>query len=184
MLYVKILTMKAFLQKLNQKYPRLMEIARFIIVGGLATVIDFAISGIFWYFTNREIYPKFYNILWGAIGEPSTWSTVVGTALGFGISLIVNYLLSLLFVFEEKGDGKTVKGAVLFLIFSLIGLGIHILGMYLLFDLAGLNEWLIKITLTIVVLVFNYVTRKVFIFNDKNNPKLNQTETQEEETND
>ena len=160
--------MKALIQKLNQKYPKLMEIVRFIIVGGLATVIDFAISGIFWYFTNKEIYPKFYNILFGATGTPSTWSTVVGTALGFGISLIVNYLLSLLFVFEEKGEGKTFKGATLFLIFSLIGLGIHMLGMYLLFDLAGLNEWLIKIVLTIVVLVFNYVTRKLFIFNDKN----------------
>ncbi len=181
--YVKILSMKNLLFKLNKKYPRLMEIARFIIVGGLATVIDFAISGIFWYFTNREIYPHFYNIIWGATGEPSTWSTVVGTALGFGISLIVNYLLSLLFVFEEKGDGKSIKGALLFLIFSLIGLGIHMLGMYLLFDLAKLNEWLIKISLTIVVLVFNYVTRKLFIFNDKKTKSETDTNNLTEEKN-
>ena len=149
--------MKQFLHKLNQKYPKLMEIVRFIIVGGIATLIDFIITGVFWYFTNREIYPKFYNILFGKIGEPSTWSTVVGTALGFGISLIFNYLLSLLFVFEEKGDGKSAKGFILFLIFSLIGLGIQSLGMYLLYDLAGFNEWIIKIILTLVVLVFNYI---------------------------
>ena len=167
--------MKQFLHKLNQKYPKLMEIVRFIIVGGIATLIDFIITGVFWYFTNREIYPKFYNILFGKIGEPSTWSTVVGTALGFGISLIFNYLLSLLFVFEEKGDGKSDKGFILFLIFSLIGLGIQSLGMYLLYDLAGFNEWIIKIILTLVVLVFNYITRKLFIFNNK---------TQKENTND
>lgn len=167
--------MKQFLHKLNQKYPKLMEIVRFIIVGGIATLIDFIITGVFWYFTNREIYPKFYNILFGKIGEPSTWSTVVGTALGFGISLIFNYLLSLLFVFEEKGDGKSAKGFILFLIFSLIGLGIQSLGMYLLYDLAGFNEWIIKIILTLVVLVFNYITRKLFIFNNK---------TQKENTND
>lgn len=167
--------MKQLLKNLNQKYPRLMEIARFIIVGGLATVIDFLITGIFWYFTNKEIYPKFFNIFFGKKGEPSTWSTVVGTALGFSISLVFNYLLSLLFVFEEKGEGKSAKGFVLFVLFSLIGLGIQTLGMYLLYDLAGFNEWAIKIVLTLVVLIFNYVTRKLFIFKDKD--KNNQKET-------
>jgi len=162
--------MKKLINKLNNKYPKLMEICRFIIVGGIATVIDFFISGIFWYFTNRSIYPHFYNIFWGATGEPSTWSTVVGTALGFSISLVFNYILSLLFVFEEKGEGKTVKGATLFVLLSLVGLIIHMVGMYLLYDLAKLNEWGIKIFLTLVVLIFNYLTRKFLIF--KNNDKI------------
>jgi len=94
----------------------------------------------------------------------------VGTALGFSISLVFNYILSLLFVFEEKGEGKTVKGATLFVLLSLVGLIIHMVGMYLLYDLAKLNEWGIKIFLTLVVLIFNYLTRKFLIF--KNNDKI------------
>ena len=36
--------------------------------------------------------------------------------------------------------------------------------MYLFSDVWGMNEWVAKIILTIVVLVYNYVSRKLLIF--------------------
>ena len=68
------------------------------------------------------------------------------------------------FVFNEKGKSKTVKGFVIFAVFSAIGLLIHEVGMYLFSDVWGMNEWVAKIILTIVVLVYNYVSRKLLIF--------------------
>ena len=103
----------------NKKHKKLCEILRFIIVGGIATVIDYIFMGITLYFFDPSLDPKFYNI-WIGGGEPSTIATVVGTGVGFCVSLIANYFLSILFVYEEKGSSKTVKGAILFAFLSII----------------------------------------------------------------
>ena len=42
--------------------------------------------------------------------------------------------------------------------------------MYLGYDLLHIDEWIVKIFLTAVVLVYNYLTRKFFIFRKKGNP--------------
>ena len=43
-------------------------------------------------------------------------AVVVGTAMGFCVSVIANYLLSVLFVYEEKGKSKTATGMILFVV--------------------------------------------------------------------
>jgi len=149
----------------NSKHKKLCEIIRFVIVGGIATVIDYFVMGIVLYLFDPSLYPKFYNI-WIGGGEPSTIATIVGTGAGFCVSLIANYLLSILFVYEEKGSSKTVKGAVMFAVFSAIGLLINMAGMWLGYDICGINEWITKILMTLIVLAYNYITRKLFIFND------------------
>ena len=143
---------------------RLSEILRFLIVGGLATVVDFFMMGVTLYLFDSSIYPHFYNIFFGATGEPTLTAKLVGTGVGFIFGLIANYLLSIFFVFNEKGKSKTVKGFVIFAVFSAIGLTLHEVGMYLFSDVWGMNEWVAKIILTIVVLVYNYVSRKLLIF--------------------
>ena len=148
----------------NEKHKKLCEIIRFVIVGGIATVIDYLVMGIVLYLFNPSLYPHFYNVWIGKIGEPTAIATVVGTGLGFCVSLVANYLLSVLFVYEEKGNSKTAKGVILFVVLSVIGLLINMLGMWIGFDLCHINEWVTKIIMTLLVLVYNYVTRKLFIF--------------------
>ena len=152
-----------FLKKWNEKHPLLMEIVRFCIVGGLATVVDMAVMGVVLYLFEPELYPHFYNV-WIGGGEPSTLATVVGTGAGFILGLFVNYFLSVLFVFEEKGKSKSVFGFTVFAVLSAIGLGIHLLGMYIGYDLLHINEWIVKIILTAVVMVYNYVSKKLLLF--------------------
>lgn len=139
------------------------EIMRFVLVGGLATVVDFLAMGITLYIFDPSLYPSFFNAFYGG-GTPSVLATCVGTGVGFLFGLLANYLLSIIFVFNEKGNSKSINGFLVFTFFSAIGLGIHLLGMYLLNGLAGINEWIVKIILTLVVLVYNYLTRKFFIF--------------------
>ena len=160
--------MRKLIQKLNTKYPRLSEIIRFLIVGGLATVIDFLAMGITLYCFEPNLYPHFYNV-WIGGGAPSTLATIIGTALGFIVGLIFNYIFSIIFVFQDKGNSKTTKGFIIFTLLSIGGLLIHIIGMYIGYNLMGINEWLLKIIFTIIVLIYNYITRKVIIFKPEEN---------------
>lgn len=153
----------AFIKKLNEKYPLFMEIVRFGVVGVLATVVDMAAMGVVLYLFEPSLYPHFYNVWYGG-GEPSTLATVIGTGTGFVLGLFVNYFLSVLFVFSEKGKSKSVYGFTVFAILSAIGLGIHLVGMYIGYDLLGINEWIVKIILTAIVMVYNYVSKKLLLF--------------------
>ena len=155
--------MKKLIQKFNNQHPRLAEIIRFLIVGGLATIIDFLAMGITLYCFNPDLYPHFYNV-WINGGNPSALATIIGSAIGFIAGLIFNYIFSIIFVFQEKGNSQTTKGFIIFTLLSLGGLFIHILGMYLGYNILGINEWVVKIFFTLVVLVYNYITRKVVIF--------------------
>lgn len=153
-----------------RKHKTLAEIARFVIVGGVATIIDFLCMSLFIYVFNLKAYN--YNLInvFFSKGNASAWSVVVGTGVGFTISLGFNYLLSILFVFQNNNKfARTAKGAVAFTVLALVGLGIHTLFMYIGYDLLHINEWIVKIFLTIVVMVFNYITRKKLIFKEHTN---------------
>ena len=145
------------------------EIFRFLITGGIATIIDFFVMSMFIFITCNELFLDFIDVFLHGKQLAPTYIVVIGTGLGFVISLIFNYILSCVFVFKNGKTAQNTKGFLIFTILSSIGLCIHLLGMFIGYDLLGINEWIIKIVLTFVVLVFNYVTRKKFVFKDVNN---------------
>lgn len=172
------------MKKFLENHPKLYEIIRFVLVGGLATIIDFLCMCLFIYIFNSSIYNNIIEVFISK-SQASSWSVVVGTGVGFVISLVVNYILSLLFVFKTGSqNARTTRGAILFLGLSLVALGIQTLLMYIGYDILGLNKWFLKVIITIITMVFNYVTRKKLIFVNKNNiEKLhnNSTNTEEKE---
>lgn len=172
-------------REFDSKHKTLCEVIRFIIIGGIATLIDWLVMGIVLYCFEPSLYPHFYNVWIGKIGEPKTIATVLGTGIGFLVSLFFNYLLSVIFVYEDKGNSKSAKGKILFVILSTIGLGINMLGMWFGRDVCHMNEWITKVIMTIIVLIYNYLTRKKFIFKkeETENKSIEQTtENQTEET--
>ena len=148
------------------------EIFRFLIVGATATLVDYAVFYLFrqWILPERLIEGGFWNIC----------SLVIATAMGFGVGLTVNWLLSVKFVFRavrDKEEAKSKKSFFIFATIGLIGLGITELGVVLLVHifpeitlfgttrfLLPWDEWLAKMIMTCIVLVFNYVGRKLFVF--------------------
>lgn len=160
-----------------KSHETLAEILRFVIVGGFATVIDFLTMGFTELCIEREKYESILNVFFDC-PKLKTSTVVIGTACGFIAGVIFNYILSIVFVFSTKGDGKSAKGFLKFVSLNLIGLGIHVGGMYLLYNLAHLNQWVVKIALTLLVLSYNYITRKVFIFREKGK-KISATEQSE-----
>lgn len=140
------------------------EFARFFFVGCLTTLLDMFIMGVILYLFDSSLYPKFYNVWFGQAGEPSTTATVIGTGVGFMLGIIASYLLSIFYVYKDKGNSRTLKGAVLFFALAIGGMALNMAGMWLGYDIIGINEWVTKIVMTLITLFYNYYTRKIFIF--------------------
>ena len=104
------------------------------------------------------------------VGGHSTSGLIVtlASALGFVVGLIFNYVFSYKFVYKGNNEfARTKKGFGIFTILSLIGLTIQTLGVFIGYSLFHFNEWIVKIVFVFIVLIFNYITRKCFIFQNK-----------------
>uniref|UniRef100_UPI002F4043BE GtrA family protein n=1 Tax=Lachnoclostridium phocaeense TaxID=1871021 RepID=UPI002F4043BE len=87
---------------------------------------------------------------------------LISSGISFTVSVIVNYILSLTFVFETK-KGNRIKEFVIFIILSVIGLGINQALMWFCVDILGIFYMISKIGATAVVMVYNFITRKLIL---------------------
>ena len=92
---------------------------------------------------------------------------LVSSGISFTVSVFVNYILSITFVFETDKDKNKLKEFVVFVFLSVIGLGINEACMWLAVEAAGIYYMISKIGATAVVMVYNFVTRKIFIEKNK-----------------
>lgn len=121
----------------------LEQIMRFGIVGVIAFVIDYAVLLLL-----TEVVGIHY---------------LVSSAVAFLVSVIFNYILSVAFVFEtDKSRSKGTEFG-LFAVMSAGGLGINQVVMWLLSDWLRIPYQLSKLVATGVVMVYNFITRKLFL---------------------
>lgn len=91
---------------------------------------------------------------------------LISVIFAFVIGLAVNYGLSKLLVFENS----SVNGKIEFLVYGIIGvigLGFTEIIMYVLTEIAGLYFMVSKVIATIIVLVWNFVARKITLYRKK-----------------
>ena len=88
---------------------------------------------------------------------------LISSALAFIVSVLLNYYLSVKFVFCVDKNKSKVRNLVLFILFSIIGLGLTELIMALGVSVLCWNYLLVKILATGIVMVFNFITRKRFL---------------------
>lgn len=119
------------------------QIFKFVIVGGIATLIDWIIYFILYNWFN--IHPLLANIF------------------SFSISVIYNYIASVRWVFNVDKNKSKQRMFFEFIILSIIGLLLTELFLYLFITLLNMNEMVSKIIATAIVMVFNFVTRKIFL---------------------
>lgn len=130
--------------KLTKKQEKLLiQIFRFGIVGVVATVIDFIFLYIFKEVCNLNV--------------------VVANTLSFVISVIYNYWASLTFVFDVDESKSKSRNFIIFIICSVIGLGINDLIVWVVTEMLNIHYMISKLVATVVVMVFNFVTRKKFL---------------------
>lgn len=119
------------------------QLIKFGIVGVVATLLEW---GIFYLLTNV------FHIHYG-----------ISTAIGFLISTALNYYLSIKFVFEVDKEKDSKKNIIIFFIFSLIGLGLNEVILWLCIEKFNIYNMIGKIIATAIVMIFNFITRKIFL---------------------
>mgnify|MGYP002732374251 CR=1 FL=1 len=125
----------------------LAQIMKFGVVGVIATVIDFGIMNLLHYGLGLNI--------------------LIANTSGFIISLIFNYLASMKYVFAHKEGMSRRREFIIFVVLSVIGLVLND-GIVLALNAGlGLEANIAKICATALVMVYNFVTRKIFLEGDE-----------------
>ncbi|MCI9421218.1 GtrA family protein [Lachnospiraceae bacterium WCA-9-b2] len=95
--------------------------------------------------------------------EACRLSYLVSSGISFSVSVIVNYILSLKFVFDTGKDNNKIVEFLIFIVLSVIGLGINQALMWVCVDKLHVHYMISKIGVTGVVMVYNFVTRKLIL---------------------
>ncbi len=141
----------------------LEQILKFGVVGVVCFCIDFLIT-----LVVAAILRK--------VGMSTTTAALIGAFWGFTISVIINYILSMKFVFQRRDDMDKRREFIIFVILSLIGLALNELIIKVSIDViyegwawmkehlsAGLVTAGAKMVATGIVMVYNFITRKIFL---------------------
>lgn len=143
--------LKLFHIKLKKQTEKLfVQIFKFVIVGGVATIIDFA---------SIFLFKEYLHI-----------PVLIANTIAFCIATVYNYIASIRWVFTVDESKNKKKTFVTFVVFSAIGLVLNDLIMWLTMELFNMYYILGKIVATCFVMIFNFVTRKLFL-EEKNDKK-------------
>lgn len=132
------------------------EFLRYVLVGGVCFLIDAgSMTGC------KELFFR---------DHCTEGQMALCVAVGFLLGLTGNYLLSNVFVFrsaDQKKQGWKVSAFLIYALIGLIGLGITEAGMWLGVKLVGSEGlWyvLVKCVMAGIVLIWNYIGRKIFVY--------------------
>ena len=121
----------------------LVQIIKFVIVGGIATIIDFVVLYI--------------------LKEYVGLNEILANTISFTVSVIYNYIASIKWVFDvDKGKNEK-QQFIIFIVFSIIGLGINNLILWICIDKFNIHYLIGKVFATGIVMIFNFITRKKFL---------------------
>lgn len=88
---------------------------------------------------------------------------LLSSGVSFIVSVVVNYLLSMRFVFQSKKENDKVKEFALFTVLSITGLLLTEFLMWAVVERIGLHYMFAKMMVTGIVMVYNFMTRKIFL---------------------
>lgn len=130
------------IQSLFTTHPKLAEIFRFAFTGGVCFVVEFLCL---------TLMVEFFHV-----------PVLIATAIAFLISVAVNYVLCVKWVFTgAKDGGAAVRTA--FLITSGMGFGLNELFMWLLNIVLGVHYMIAKVISTLLVMIWNYFTKRLVL---------------------
>ena len=121
-----------------------IKIFRYLIVGIIASIVDFSVL-----FTLVN----FFSFHW-----------FYSASLSFILATIVNYYLSITYVFLSGIKFKEREEFLLVFIMSIVGLTLNQAFIYVLYKFAYLNLFYSKVITTGIVFFWNYSSRRYFIF--------------------
>ena len=120
----------------------IIQLIKFAVVGVIATIIDFGVLMLLREGLNVEV--------------------LVASAVAFSVSVIANYILSMLFVFKGSENGK-VKEFIVFVVLSVGGLLLNQFIMWLGTEMLTVYYLWVKVFSCVFVPIYNFITRKIFL---------------------
>ena len=129
-----------------------VKIILYLFVGGTAALVEW---GLFYLF--------FYYLLVG-LGLNVDVLTMVATALAFGLSTLYHYFLGNILVFDSGSKYDKSKELSLVFLVSIMGLVFNLVLMYVFVGLLSWQPMLAKVITSCIVVVWNYLSRKKWIF--------------------
>lgn len=121
----------------------LAQFMKFGVVGVIAFVIDYGLLA-------------FLTELFGI-------NYLVSATISFTASVVFNYVASMRYVFTHKEGMSRRREFIIFVVLSVIGLLINNGCMWAGVELLGVHYLLTKIVATAIVMIWNFVTRKIFL---------------------
>ena len=131
-------------------YHKNEEIWNYLIVGGLTTVVSLVSKWLLWLVLDPDV-----AIL-----------LQISIILSWIISVLFAYVTNRVFVFKSKSK-NIIKEMTSFFGARLLTLGMEMLIMWFFVTLLDLNEYVFTIITQILIVIFNYIFSKLFVFKEK-----------------
>lgn len=133
---------------IKKLYIKNKEIIKYLIFGVLTTIISLLV---YYTLTNTILNPN--NDLELQIANIISWI----------ISVSFAYITNKLYVFNAKNK-NILKEIIKFFSSRILTLILDIILMYIFVSLLKFNDQIIKLLITIIVIILNYILSKIFIF--------------------
>lgn len=127
---------------------------RYLFSGGVAFVVDFGIL-----FLLNKVFDVYY-----------LYSSIISFIFG----LIITYLLSVFWIFNERKIDNRVYEFLIFGVIGGIGLVLTTFFMWLFTDTCHFDPLLSKVFSTIIVTIWNFIAKKYILFTKKENNNSHQ----------
>ena len=130
-----------------------IQFFRYCFVGGLATLVEGGALWLIQHFIFRE---------------QSGFTVYISQGIAFVLGLIANFVLSKLFVFQEKSERTNALGEfVTYAVVGVVGLLMKELLLWVFNIQIGWHYMLVWVISTIIVLIWNYAGRRVLLYRKK-----------------
>lgn len=98
---------------------------------------------------------------------------LISATFSFTVGVLVTYLISIYWVFQQKSHHSRVNEFILFVIIGVIGLGLTIMLLWFFTDKLHIYYLVSKMMATIIVYFWNFLARKKILFNNTHNTTSN-----------
>ena len=125
------------------KAPFIKTLSRYAVVGSTGSVSDWAIFAFLLYVLD--------------------WYYMLAGTLSFVLATLINYLLSILWVFNSGRHARHLEVTLIYLV-SAIGLLINLAALYLLVEWAAIHVFAAKILASVSAFLWNFTARYLWVF--------------------
>ncbi|WP_294985637.1 GtrA family protein [uncultured Fibrobacter sp.] len=141
------------IKAIRGRFPRkslMGQFLRYLVTGGLAFVVDFGLFALCLYVFD--------------------WHYLLANLVGLVAGLVLNYTMSIVWVFtacERALEKRKVMEFSLFALVGIAGVGINQLLMFLMVGVFDWNEMVSKMVAAVLVLMWNFGARKLMLFRER-----------------